>query len=135
MSGNRKDSDQKEIPATTGEAFAARRRVVKGVASAVPVIMTISSAHAQVIANASSLQCVQPPPPPEPEPSIKFQQKNIAEDLGNDYYVDTDGWVRKLVVPTTGPRELQLIYVDQDGEPGGEAYPVTKSCYASFLNT
>ena len=61
------DSDQeggRNLPSDSGVEFAARRTIVKGMASVVPVVMTIGCG--QAMAQGSSLQCiVEPIPPPE----------------------------------------------------------------------
>jgi hypothetical protein len=75
------DSDRQEgqNPALdSGREFAARRKIVKGMASAVPVVMTIGCG--QAMANGSSLQCIK-------EPLVR-----------PDECIDgTDEWVRRSV--------------------------------------
>jgi hypothetical protein len=155
---NRQDG-QNPAP-DSGREFAARRKIVKGMASAVPVVMTIGCG--QAMANNSSLQCIK-------EPAVR-----------PDECIDgTDGWVRRFVAAedctgqvagsltqevdpllsssntdsgtmagrkgspsteTTQPDTIaadvksRLVYVNADGQETGNSadYPVTMSCYCSF---
>ncbi len=127
--------DQNQVPVEVDE-FAARRKVIKGMASVAPVIMTLGSG--EVLANSSNLQCLKEPPP--------MLEKCIDKDLEDDWYRKRK-WVREV-----GENEYEscykdsqdcvkkncLVYVDTDGEQlsqrdGGS--PITKSCYNSFLPT
>lgn len=66
---NSSDHDDQQVPATdTGKEFAARRTVVKGLASAVPVVMTLGCGKA--LAQTSSVECLANPPTAQPQVCI-----------------------------------------------------------------
>jgi hypothetical protein len=129
MKGNK--DDVLNSNAEQGSTFAARRTIIKGLTSAVPVVLTVGCGKA--LANASSLQCVK-----DPEPGSAPPEYITAEELD----AETPPWVReKVEVPTSGGPEKEirykLVYVDQDGKHYNNdtpnSSPVTHSCYASFL--
>ncbi len=123
-----------------GEAFASRRRVIKGLTSAVPAILTVSSGAA-LAATSNPLQCI---------------DKTTTVPPVNDCLGDTgggtasDGWQRsyeenylgdgddyELNTLPDNPEEYTdscLTYVDSNGDRvlPGEGSAVTESCYNSF---
>jgi len=127
---SRKAGDLESSPGQ-GRDFASRRTVIKALASTVPVVMTIGCGKA--LADASNLACIVKTPPP-------------IEDVCID---GTDQWVREptlqfdpvtgdpIIDPDTGEQVTQncLLYVNEQGDPipAGSGYPVTVSCYASFI--
>ncbi len=104
------------------EEFDTRRTVVKGIASAVPVIMTVGSG--EVLANASSLKCIKQP---------TSQPKECIGEY------DRDAWLREWRSVEVGKKSYEkqqcLAYVDESGElvSNKKGYPVTQSCYVSFV--
>ncbi len=95
-----------------------RRTVVKGIASAIPMIMTVGSG--EVLANSSNLQCIK-------EPLVE-PDRCIGKN-------DTDIWLRKWK-QKDGVTKQCLVYVDESGNITKKKYggkPVTQSCYNSFL--
>jgi hypothetical protein len=165
MMDESKQTDNQSLARDSGKEFAARRRVVKGMASAVPVVMTIGCG--QAMAQASSFQCIVEP--------IVQPDHCINENAYDDYVRepatqaecnDTNPGGRNLLskgsrsgmgeqkpgssifskgsrgLSGTQPRQnvdnkKRLIYVDQDGNPTSSSggNPVTLSCYASFIDT
>ena len=127
MADNNIQGENSSLDAEESREFAARRAVIKGLVSAIPVILTVSSGEA--LANASNLQCIQNPPALEPTQCI-----DAAQD---------DAWVRRLtdVDDGTGTGTMVekncLIYAYEDGEislePGAQVKPFTHSCYNSFM--
>ncbi len=117
-----KQSKTEKSPSSSEQKeFAARRTVIQGIASVAPVIMTLSSGEA--LANSSSLQCIKEPPYQPPKCITKYQ---------------TDEWLRKYVSYDSKYGTVTkkcLKYVDQSGEfcTEKEGYPVTRSCYNSFI--
>ena len=121
-----------------GEAFAGRRKVIKGLVSAVPVILTITNGEAA--AAASIYQCVGTPEGANPEPCI-------PESIIPGVPIDTtypDEWAREDTASTcrveTGPEfdGHKLLYADKEGnilgtDPGAGGYYLTNSCHQSFV--
>ena len=110
-----------------GRAFASRRTIIKGLTSAVPIVMTVGCGKA--MANASSFQCITAP------------VQEPVECIDSQDYPDGDGWLRTATPQngtTTTDTEAQqcLVYVDQDGTQVSsrtDGLPVTLSCYSSFM--
>ncbi|MCP4127213.1 MAG: hypothetical protein GY753_09145 [Gammaproteobacteria bacterium] len=119
MENNKQAGDQGSAPA---DGFDTRRTVVKGIASAVPVIMTVGSG--EVLANASSLQCIKQP--------TSQPDKCIGKN-------DRDTWLRKWKNVKVGRNKYEkkqcLVYVDESGDfvSKKNGTPVTQSCYCSFV--
>lgn len=139
--------------------FAARRRVIRGLAGGVPAVMTLMSGAAQ--ANASSLQCIVR----LPSPTVSLNQSLTVggPDLA-DCRLLSDPTVAPVVPQPTGSPDIVydtgpgtamrkeslvhdgnkacVVFVDQNGTYASETidssastndYPVTASCYTSFF--
>jgi hypothetical protein len=129
IENSNEQTGQVELPQTNGESFAARRTIVKGMASAVPVVMTMGCGKALA---QSSLSCVVTTPIPQ----NLAECKNLSQP---------DEWARVPATMSqcggsggsTSLNRLKLIYVDENGNAATSAtgFPVTLSCYASFLHT
>jgi len=133
--------DQRSVEA---EEFAARRKVIKGMASVAPVIMTLGSG--EVLANSSNLQCIE-------KNRHAMPQKCLDKDEHGIWESEDPEWLRKLKWRKKQGDEYKkcnpdydhdcvqkkcLVYVDESGHKlrrseGG--MPITKSCYNSFLST
>ena len=124
-------TDKKDQREYTGQEadqsrdFAARRTVLKGIVSAVPVVLTVSAGEA--LANASNLQCVSNPPSLDPEQCI---DANASDEYVRDLMEVPDG---------NGGTEQKncLLYAYEDGQvvttsDPGNNFPFTPSCYNSF---
>ena len=132
-----KQTDSRGPGSDSGQGFAARRRVVKGMASAVPVIMTIGSG--QAMAQASTL-CIDKPII-QPAHCINDDQSDdyVREPSTEQECSDTDPGSFYGAEPDDSleDNKKRLVYVDQDGDPTSSSAgkPVTVSCYASFIGT
>ena len=135
MSEQKKSVTTQDTPVTQGDEFAARRRVIKGLVGAVPVIMTAASGAA--MANNSNLQCLAKLSSEAPAHCLEGAEASPPA---------TDNWMRVLE-SKDGVGDLNgdndefdscLVYVSPDGlstslDPNGGYSPVTNSCYNSFM--
>lgn len=128
MADSNIQGENSSLEAEESREFAARRTVIKGLVTAVPVILTVSSGEA--LANASNLQCIQQPPSLNPDACL---------DLGvNDEWYREPKFVEDPADPTGPTIERNcLVYADPDGnttnEPMPGFNPFTHSCYNSFV--
>jgi hypothetical protein len=135
MKDKSKQPDSLTPAPDTGREFAARRKIVKGMASAVPVVMTLGCG--QAMAQASTMRCIVEPSP-MPDHCInqsKTENPEYArEDATQTECKDTDpNAVGSNSDPAANKR--RLVYVDSNGDPTTSTMglPVTASCYASFI--
>ncbi len=137
-----------------GEAFASRRRVIKGLASTIPVALTLSNGAA--MANTSNYQCIATQPPgAEPDCGVGSPPDNTwlydlvsppATSPGDEQNTLGDKYCVRYVDPTgntTGYSYSYLnqsstvshVFINQDGTevPGGlSGNPLSGSCAGSF---
>jgi len=126
-------SDQNPV---SEEGFDTRRTVIKGLASAAPVIMTLGSG--EVLAMASNLQCITKPHDEVPPKCIgKYQRDGwLRRRMDVDVSDCSQNWWEqtKSCEPEYVTKRC-LRYVNESGnfveKPG---YKITRSCYNSFLN-
>ena len=146
MSDNERQDHRDDASPDRGVAFASRRRVIKGLASAVPAILTVSSGAA--LAAGSAIQCINHQPPPPDDACIQGTIGTPASlPPGDDWlrayerdsfgtgYVDVNSDRTDADDLDGGDNDLCLVYVDQNGgrvsaDAGGT--PLSTSCYNSF---
>ena len=130
MADSNIQGENSSLEAEESREFAARRTVIRGLVSAVPVILTVSSGEA--LANASNLQCIQHPPSLNPEECLPRGNSQ------NDEWFRLPKFVEDPDIPG-GPTVKRncLVYADADGnttqEPMTGFNPFTHSCYNSFM--
>ncbi|MCP4994367.1 MAG: hypothetical protein GY934_11365, partial [Gammaproteobacteria bacterium] len=129
MSDNERQDKVDDAPPNRGEAFASRRRVIKGLASAVPAIMTVSSGAA--LANGSALQCIDPQITPPAADAVcipntgnntptlptgdHWQRAYEQNYLGDGDYADINGDNPDYPINTIDDNDLCVVYVDSNG--------------------
>ena len=141
MADSKNQRENSGSEAEMSREFAARRTVIRGLISSVPVILTVSSGEA--LANASNLQCIQQPPSLSPEECIDpvdpnswvWQRYDTFRDEFFPPPIQDPGGGGGNVGPNQVPKQC-LLYADEEGEvflqSGPGLNPFTVSCYASF---
>ncbi len=121
--------DQSPTP-ETGREFAARRTIIKGMASAVPVVMTIGCG--QAMAQASSLRCIVEPPQ---DPTICLTDDELTSEDPKYVRIPLSDASQCAKTESTPNARNILLYVDSYGNPtnSSSGLPVTASCYCSFI--
>ena len=123
------DIKQEELASAVpekGKEFAGRRKVIKGLAATVPVIMTITSGEAA--ATTSMLQCIGTP---NGHNAPKWLKKGKSDQwVRKTAYYGRNRWGKKIY-------KQRLVYANKWGQIVHPNYygakPFTHSCYNSFL--
>jgi len=139
MSDIKRQGDMDDASPDSGEAFASRRRVIKGLASAVPAILTVSSGAA-IAASSSNLQCIDKTTATHPtgmrlgDPTGGTAADSWQSAYESDYL--GEGPVNiNADIGDTDTDDVCLTYVDSSGTrvmPNEGGNPVLTSCYNSF---
>jgi hypothetical protein len=113
-----------------GDAFASRRRVIRG-AVGLPAIVTLASGRAASAASILVCALNESSQPSDSDTDVILYNADDPDhrEIGTDYFDTGDGTAVRYRSDGT------LVLVDPDGEGGSDPVPVVQSCYASFAAT
>jgi hypothetical protein len=127
MKDKSKQPDSLTPAPDTGREFAARRTIIKGIASSVPVVMTIGSGHAMAQTSAS---CVVEP---NPQPTTCLTEAEWTAEDPKYARVEVDP-TQCVDTGSSAEASRKLLLVNENGEETDQTFgtAVTTSCYNSF---